>query len=61
MAIVEQNALLRALNRSSDPLVLEEIAAMAGISFEQTWYAVLDLLELRVITPMGMGLFGLTR
>lgn len=61
MAIIEQNAVLRALTKANGPAVLEEIAAMAGISFERAWYAVLELLELRVITPLGMGLFVLTR
>ena len=61
MAIVMRNAVLFALGKSEGPLVLEEIAAMAGISFEQAWYAVLDLLEMRLVTPAGMGLYDLTR
>jgi predicted transcriptional regulator len=61
MAIVVQNAVLLALGQSQGPLVLEEIAAMAGISFEQAWYAVLDLLEKRLVMPAGMGFYVLTR
>ena len=61
MAIVVQNAVLLAFGKSGEPLVLEETAAMAGISFEQAWYAVLDLLEMRLVTPVGMGLFILAR
>jgi hypothetical protein len=33
------------------PLVLEEIAAMASLPFEQAWYSVLELIELRFMTP----------
>jgi DNA-binding IclR family transcriptional regulator len=61
MAITEQNSVLRALAQSEGPLVLEEIAALAGISYEQAWYAVMEFLELRLVTPAGMGLFVLTR
>ena len=42
------------------PLILEEIAATAGLSFERAWYAVLELIELRLLTPTRIGLYGLT-
>jgi hypothetical protein len=40
--------------------LLEEIAACASISFEQAWYAVLELLQLRFLTPSGLGFYALT-
>jgi hypothetical protein len=61
MSMLVQNAVLLAFGQSQGPLVLEEVAAMAGISFEQAWYAVLDLLEMKLVTPAGMGLYVLTR
>jgi hypothetical protein len=42
------------------PFILEEIAATASLTFEQAWYAVLDLIELRFMTPAGIGLYRLT-
>jgi hypothetical protein len=30
---------------------------MASISFERAWYAAMELLELRLMTPSGMGLY----
>jgi hypothetical protein len=40
--------------------VLEEIAAMASISFERAWYTVLELMELRFIGMAGISLYILT-
>ena len=57
MATEDQKAVLRALSQANGPLVLEEIAAMASISFERAWYAAMELLELRLMTPSGMGLY----
>jgi hypothetical protein len=34
--------------------LLEEIAASASISFEQAWYSVPELLQLRFLTPSGL-------
>jgi hypothetical protein len=42
------------------PFILEEIAATASLTFEQAWYAVLDLIELRFMAPAGIGLYRLT-
>jgi len=42
------------------PLILEEVAASAGLPFERTWYAVLELIELQYMTPAGAGLYCLT-
>ena len=42
------------------PLILEEVAATASLSFERAWYAVLDLIEARFISPSGIGLYDLT-
>ena len=39
MAISDQAAVLNALSKTEGPAVLEEIAAMASISFERAWYA----------------------
>ena len=44
----------------SPPLVLEEIAATAAVSFEQAWYVVGDLIEFRLMTPAGLGAYHLT-
>jgi hypothetical protein len=51
MAISDQTAVLSALSKAEGPIVLEEIAAMASISYERAWYASLELLELRLMTP----------
>jgi hypothetical protein len=57
----DQKAVLRALARADcSPFVLEEVAATASLSFEQAWYTVLELIELRFMTPAGIGLYGLT-
>jgi hypothetical protein len=42
------------------PLLIEEIAAMASLPFERAWYTVLGLIELRFMTPAGIGLYALT-
>ena len=60
MAISDPAAVLNVLSKTEGPAVLEEIAAMASISFERAWYASLELLELRLITPTGMGLYVIT-
>ena len=60
MATSDQMAVLSALSKAAGPLVLEEIAAMASISFERAWYASLELLELRLMTLAGVGLYVLT-
>ena len=39
---------------------LEEIAPTARITFEQAWYAALDLIELRLLSPAGVGFYSLT-
>lgn len=51
---------LRALAKGDPPLVLEEIAGTASISFERAWYAVLELIELRLLTSAGISLYALT-
>jgi hypothetical protein len=54
-------AVLRALCKPNHPpLILEEIAATASVSFEDTWYVVLELIQLRLMTAVGIGFFGLT-
>ena len=50
MAISDQAAVLNVLSKTEGPAVLEEIAAMASISFERAWYASLELLELRLVS-----------
>ena len=42
------------------PLILEEIAATASLPFERAWYTVLELIELRFLTPAGSGVYRLT-
>jgi hypothetical protein len=41
--------------------ILEEIAATAAVSFERAWYAVLEMIELGLIAPAGIGLYDLTQ
>jgi hypothetical protein len=59
MATSDQMAVLRVLSKIESPIVLEEIAAMACISFERAWYATLELLEMRLMSPAGFGLYVL--
>jgi hypothetical protein len=59
MAISDQMAVLSALSKANGPAILDEIAAMASISFERAWYASLELLELGLMTSAGMGLYAL--
>jgi hypothetical protein len=33
---------------------------MASLPFERAWYPVLGLIELRFMTPAGIGLYALT-
>jgi hypothetical protein len=57
----EQKLILRAMFKGDlSAFPLEEIAASASISFEQAWYAVLELLQLRFLTPSGLGFYALT-
>jgi hypothetical protein len=59
--VAEQAAVLRTLSKAGQPaLILEEVAATASLSFEQAWYAVVELIELRFMTPAGIGLYELT-
>jgi predicted transcriptional regulator len=51
---------LLAFANADPPVVLEEIAATASISLEQAWYAVLELIELRLLTTAGMSAYTLT-
>ncbi|MFZ0838101.1 MAG: hypothetical protein WAM77_11645 [Xanthobacteraceae bacterium] len=60
MATIDQMAVLSALSKADGPVVLEEIAAMASISFERAWYTVLELIELRFISMAGISLYVLT-
>jgi hypothetical protein len=60
LAISDQAAVLNALSKTEGPLVLEEIAAMASISFERAWYTVLELMELRFLGMAGISLYILT-
>jgi hypothetical protein len=57
----EQKLILRAMFKADlSAFLLEEIAASASIPFEQAWYAVLELLQLRFLTPSGLGFYALT-
>jgi hypothetical protein len=57
----EHKQVLRAMCETDlADFVLEEIAASARISFERAWYAVLELIELRFLQPVGIGFYGLT-
>ena len=57
----DHQTVLRALIKADQcSLVLEEIAVIASLSFERAWYAVLELIELRFLTPAGLGLYRLT-
>lgn len=64
MAVVlfeNERAVLRALAKvDATSLPLEEIAPAARISFEQAWYAALDLIQLQLLTPTGVGFYSLT-
>ena len=60
LAISDQAAVLNALSKTEGPLVLEEIAAMASISFERAWYTVLELIELQFVGMAGISLYVLT-
>ena len=58
----DQETVLRVLFKTdSCPLLIEEIAAMASLSFERGWYTVVELIELRFMTPAGISLYVLTR
>lgn len=62
MLAVDQEMVLRALVKTGGhPIVLEEIAATAALTFEQAWYAVAELIELRFMCPAGFGVYVLTR
>jgi hypothetical protein len=57
----DQRLILLALAKAqSESLTLEELAPTASVSFEQAWYAALDLIQLRLLTPAGVGFYGLT-
>ena len=57
----DQETVLRALFRVDRcPFLIEEIAAMASLSFERAWYTVLELIELRFISMAGISLYVLT-
>jgi hypothetical protein len=57
----DHKIVLRALFKAGRcPFILEEIAATAAVSFERAWYAVLEMIELGLIAPAGIGLYGLT-
>ena len=64
MAVVlfeHERAVLRAISRAeAHALPLEEIAPTARISFEEAWYAALDLIQLQLLTPDGIGFYRLT-
>ena len=60
MATSDQMAVLSALSKADGPVVLEEIAAMASISFERAWYTVLELIELRFISMAGISIYVVT-
>ena len=53
-------AILRTLIKADAPFILEELAGTASISFEAAWYAVLELIELQLMTVAGIGLYQLT-
>jgi hypothetical protein len=58
----DHRLILRALARAeATSLPLEEIAPTARITFEQAWYAALDLIQLRLLSPNGVGFYSLTR
>jgi hypothetical protein len=58
----DHKIVLRALFKAGRcPFILEEIAATTAVSFERAWYAILDLIELGLIAPAGIGLYGLTQ
>jgi hypothetical protein len=58
----DHKIVLRALFKTGRcPFILEEIAATAAVSFERAWYTVLELIELGLIAPAGIGLYGLTQ
>jgi DNA-binding IclR family transcriptional regulator len=59
VATSDQTAVLSVLSKHEGPVVLEEIAAMSSISFERAWYATLELLEMGLVTPTGLGLYRL--
>jgi hypothetical protein len=56
----DHRMVLLALVKADPPAVLEGIAANASISLEQAWYAVLELIELRLLTAVGMSAYALT-
>jgi hypothetical protein len=57
----DHKTVLKALIRADHcSLILEEVAATATLSLERTWYAVLELIELRFMTPAGISLYCLT-
>ena len=60
MATSDQAAVLNPLSKTEGPLVLEEIAAMASISFERAWYTVQELIELQFVGMAGISLYVLT-
>lgn len=61
MLASDKETVLRALfSADRCSLILEEIAAIASISFERAWYAVLELIELQFMAPAGIGAYELT-
>ena len=56
----DHRMVLLAFAKADPPVVLEEIAASASISLEQAWYAVVELIELRLLTAVGMSAYALT-
>jgi hypothetical protein len=58
----DHKIVLRALFKAGRcPFILEEIAATAAVSFERAWYAVLEMIELGLIAPAGIGLYDLSQ
>ncbi len=51
--------LLALVAADRSPFVLEEIAATAAVSFEGAWYAVLELIEKRFMSPAGVDRYVL--
>ena len=60
LATDHKMVLLALFKADRHPFILEEIAATACLSFERAWYAVLELIELRLLTPTRIGLYDLT-
>jgi hypothetical protein len=56
----DNRAVIGALRKTETPFVLEEVAATASVSFEAAWYAVLELIELGLVTVTGIGLYQLS-